>query len=271
MILKSIQSKSKIMQAACGCHIGKKRGNNEDNFYFDGKFMDSDNTGLAEILTKQISRLEGILDGYHFYAVFDGMGGGSYGEIASNLSAAAAKRFFEDENNMNLCDITPSLTQLCQNMNADVFQTGQNLGAYQMGSTIVSLFFYAGQVWVCNLGDSRCYRLRRAKMKRLSVDHTDEADVKAHGITGRKPYLTQYLGIDPEEMRIEPHIKSYPVENGDRFLLCCDGLTDMVSEQEICNMLAKYGSPEDCVKYLMGAALENGGRDNITIIVCQIG
>lgn len=268
-LIKSMQLK--VIAASCGCHVGKKRKNNEDNFYFNGKYLDSDNMGLGEILTKKTSLLEDVLGNYQFYAVFDGMGGGDYGEIASNIAAKTVKDFLQNEENINPADITPSLSHMCQIMNKNVFRTEMNLGASQMGSTLVSLFFYAGQVWVCNIGDSRCYRLRDGQMEQISMDHTDEAEMKAFGIKGRKPYLTQFLGVDPEEILLEPHVKSYRLEEGDTFLLCSDGLTDMVTEQEICNMLDRYENTENCVCHLIDAALEAGGRDNITVIVCQAG
>lgn len=262
------------VQAACGCNTGKRRKNNEDNFYFDGKYLDSENGGLAEILVKEGGRrsfLDGMLgeSPYEFYAVFDGMGGGDYGEVASNLAAITAEGCIKSGEKISLYDVSVSLQELCREMSRRIFQSGTNLGAAQMGSTITSLFFYAGQVWVCNVGDSRCYRLRNRKMEQLSVDHTDEEEMKIAGITGRKPYLTQYLGVDPSEMRIEPYVKRHELKRGDRFLLCSDGLTDMVSEQEICDMLAKYEDPEECTERLIQAALDGGGKDNITVIVYQ--
>ncbi len=256
--------------AACGCNIGKRRQNNEDNFYFNGEYLPSDNHGLSEILTLKESVPTGMEDAPLFFAVFDGMGGGDYGEIASNLSAATAAHFLESGDDINPVDITPSLARMCDRMNEEVFRSGENLGVYQMGSTAASLFFYAGQMWVCNLGDSRCYRVSGGQMQQLSVDHTDEAEMKAGNVTGRKPYLTQYLGIDPEEMRIEPYIESYPVRKGDCFLICSDGLTDMVEEQAICSVLLGEREPQVCVQTLINAALEAGGRDNITVIVCRI-
>lgn len=266
-LFKHVQSKR--IQAACGCHMGKKRKNNEDNFYFDGTCLNSDNTGMSEILTQETLLEEGKSGSCHYYAVFDGMGGGDYGEVASNIAAETAREFLSKEQNVNYCDITPTLQNMCQIMSRNIYEAGVNLGAVQMGSTVVSLFFYSGQVWVFNLGDSRCYRLRDNEMEQISLDHTDEADMKVFGITGRKPYLTQYLGVNPEEMRIEPHVKSYVLKKGDRFLLCSDGLTDMVSEQEICDILSEYEDLEICTGELMKAALDGGGRDNITVMVCQ--
>ena len=202
--------------------------------------------------------------------MFDGMGGGDYGEVASYTASKTTKEFLETGTNINPCDITPSLTKMCEVINQAVYEVGEKLGSSRMGSTLVGLYFHEGQAWVCNLGDSRCYLLRDGRMKQISEDHTDEEFMKENGITGRKPYLTQYLGIDPDEMTIVPSIKSYVLNRGDRFLICSDGVTDMVDDQTICNNLARYQDPDECVKALIQAALDGGGKDNITAIVLEV-
>ena len=249
------------LRAACGCHQGKKRNNNEDNLYFDGSYMNSDNSIEKTVLS---------LDDDGFFCVFDGMGGGDYGEVASYTASKTTKEFLETGTNINPCDITPSLTKMCEVVNQAVYEAGEKLGSSRMGSTLVGLYFHEGQAWVCNLGDSRCYFLRDGRMKQISEDHTDEEFMKENGITGRKPYLTQYLGIDPDEMTIVPSIKSYVLNRGDRFLICSDGVTDMVDDQTICNNLARYQDPDECVEALIQAALDGGGKDNITAIVLEV-
>lgn len=251
--------------AACGCNQGKKRNNNEDNFYFDGTYMNSDNHGLLDIYTKRLS-----IQNDSFFCVFDGMGGGDFGEVASYTAAKAAKDFLDVEKNINPCDITPSLEYMCQMINQAVFHVSENMGSTRMGSTLAGLYFHEGQVWVCNLGDSRCFSFRNGRMQLISQDHTDEEFMKENGITGRKPYLTQYLGIDPDEMTIVPSICSNYLKKGDRFLICSDGVTDMVEGQEICDLLSRYADPAECVEILIQAALDGGGKDNITAIVLYV-
>ena len=146
----------------------------------------------------------------------------------------------------------------------------QNVQKQQKLSVSLKKNFHAGQVWICNLGDSRGYLLRGGKLLQISQDHTDAAFMQENGITGRKPYLTQYLGIDPDEMMIEPYIKSYYLQEGDTFLICSDGVTDMVEEQEICRILAHNEDVGDCVDLLIQAALDGGGKDNITAIVVRM-
>ena len=102
-------------------------------------------------------------------------------------------------------------------MNRRIFEQGQSLNAYQMGTTLAALFWCGNKLWVCNIGDSRVFGLHGRRFLQLSVDHTDEAFLRERGITNRKPYLTQYLGMDPNEILLAPAIRKYHVAEGDRF------------------------------------------------------
>lgn len=258
------------IQAACGCSTGLRRSVNEDNFYFDGIYLDSENDGLEKVLARQINMPAGDTDDGVFFAVFDGMGGGQYGEIASNLAAVTAERFLSDKSNICRYDISPSLTEMCFAMNDEVYSSGEDLGASQMGSTLAGLYYFAGNVWSVNLGDSKCYLFRKGILYKLSVDHTDEESMRINGITGRKPYITQYLGVDRNEMRISPAISRNRPDTDDVFLITSDGLTDMVSETAIAQILASEKNPIKAAEILISEALANGGKDNITVILNRI-
>ena len=250
---------SRMIEAACLCNAGSKRSNNEDNFYFAGQYEDQEHLNMDEPLT-----IKEKLNGDMFFAVFDGMGGGDYGEVASYVAASSADRYFNSEE-MNPYDITVALEKLCLSINEEVFHKAEELDTYAMGTTMASLFFHEGYFWSCNIGDSRSYKVTDDQLVQLSVDHVDNFD-KFH----RKPMLTQYLGIDPEVLQIEPYVCSDEVKRGDTFLICSDGLTDMVEESEICEVLISGGSCEECASELVSKALENGGEDNITVIVIRI-
>ena len=135
-----------------------------------------------------------------------------------------------------------------------------------MGSTIAMLMFFGDQPYVCNLGDSRIYRFRDDELMQISEDHLEPVPPGS----GRKPRLVQHLGIFEEEMRLEPYIAKGALKRGDVFLLCSDGLTDMVSPAEICLILKETRSEKRAVERLIELALEHGGRDNTTVIVCRI-
>lgn len=251
--------------AACISNVGKKRAKNEDDFYIYGWNREKEN--ILKPLVFRRNKMDEAESPWQFYAVFDGMGGGNFGEVASQTAARGAKRFIEDATNIHPYDITVSLNSMCRDLNRMVFNAAKNLGTKTMGTTLVSLFFYQGMFWVCNLGDSKAFILRNGKLYQLSKDHTDELEMKKHNITGRKPSVTQYFGIDPAETELEPYIRSARTMKDDVFLICSDGLTDMVSIETIKNTIASSKGAKECATKLMKAALDNGGSDNITIIV----
>jgi protein phosphatase len=116
------------------------------------------------------------------------------------------------------------------------------------------------------VGDSRAYRLRDGEFLQLSVDHVEKRPGREH----RKAPLTQYLGFGSDEILLEPHIAKGMIKRDDLYLLCSDGLTDMLSNFEISDIMINNPEPETCVKKLIDAALEHGGRDNVTAIVCRL-
>lgn len=248
------------IEAACICNIGKIRKNNEDNFLFDGQSLDAINDGLKSPLTTQKELLREI----HF-AVFDGMGGENYGELASYAAADFLKNYSKTISEYFLPK-TRNLTNLCRKMNAAVVRKEKELLTERMGSTVVGLCFTRHYVYSYNLGDSRAYRLRAGILSQLSVDHVEKRD----GQKNKKAPLTQHLGIDPERYLLEPYIQMEKLQDGDTFLLCSDGLTDMLSDSEICEIISLNESVDISAQKLLDSALEKGGRDNVTVILCRV-
>jgi len=249
-----------IIEAACGCNKGKIRSNNEDNFYFDGKCLELVNEGL-----RNPALYEDFLKSRSLMAIFDGMGGEHFGDIAS---FTAAQKLLQTER--SLADyIIPErqyLERLTRQINDAVVAAANEYGTDRMGSTMVALFFSGKHVYSCNLGDSRAYRLRNGEFLQISYDHVETRSLSA----GRKAPLTQHLGINPEDMLIEPYIAKGRVYPGDQYLLCSDGLTDMLTNFEISDIMLSSEDAESCITRLIDVALEHGGRDNITAIICRI-
>jgi len=250
------------VEASCSCNRGKVRKNNEDNFYFDGRCLPRENNGLRHAITMRASlRKEQCL------AVFDGMGGENYGEYASFAAAECMK-----EKTANLEQyVVPEkvfLNDLCLAMNQAVNDMARAMRTRRMGSTVAALMFYQDFVYSCNVGDSRCYRYRNGVLLQLSEDHVDEYFVPSE--RRKKPALSQCLGISEDEFVIEPYIAKGEVKRGDRYLICSDGLTDMLTDKEISGMLDENLSMADCTEKFVLRALENGGHDNVTVIVCEI-
>lgn len=203
-----------------------------------------------------------------FVSVFDGMGGESYGEAAAYTAASTRANLpvCSDNDNCEEFLIKSSLA-----LNDAVVASAREHKTECMGTTSVELYFKDEVCWVSNVGDSRAYLYRDGLLRQLSVDHCDEsyARILPNGKKTKAP-LTQHLGIDPEVFVIEPAICRVPVTAGDRFLICSDGITDMLSDAEIAAVLSQNPDVQNCTAALLDAALENGGRDNITVIVCRV-
>ena len=246
------------LNASCLCNKGRVRNNNEDNFYFDERCLPETNDGLKHAVGMDRSlRKEAIV------AVFDGMGGENFGEAASFAAANEMKKvtrrlldFFFPEKRF--------LKDMCTKLNEAVLLRAKELCTTRMGTTMVALYFSHGYVYCCNLGDSRAYRLRDGEFLQISEDHVEKREGK------KKTPLTQHLGIDPEDFLIEPHIAKGELKRGDQYLLCSDGLTDMLTNLEIDEIMTQAENTEACVQSLVNTALEKGGKDNVTVIICRI-
>lgn len=250
------------LRAACGCDTGKIRSNNEDNFYFNGRGMSLDNMGLEAVLSGNFS-----LNTEHCFGVFDGMGGEEFGEMASFAAVDMLKRQMEEmipENGSPKAFLEVS----CDAMNEVVCAESVKMVSGRMGTTAAILLFVPEQVYVCNLGDSRIYRLRNKTLSQISCDHVEKFPAGMQ--VKRKPRLTQYLGIFPDEMMIEPQIAVGEVRKDDIYLICSDGITDMLTDGEICRCLKAHRSPIQIVRHLIDQALAAGGKDNITAIVISV-
>lgn len=247
-------------QAACGCNTGKKRRNNEDNFYFDGKCLEMDNNGLKNPVYWEDTLKNGLC-----FAIFDGMGGENFGEHAS-FAAARQMQLTEKKLKDFLIPEKRYLQRLTDQLNDAVVQMQEQLKTEKMGTTMVSLYFSGRYVYVCNVGDSRAYRLRDGEFLQLSADHVSNRP----GNEIRKAPLTQYLGLGSEDLQLEPHIAKGEISKGDMYLLCSDGLTDMLTNFEIADIMLSSTDADACAQALIHAALEQGGRDNVTVIVCKI-
>ena len=132
-----------------------------------------------------------------------------------------------------------------------------------MGTTAAVVLFEGRNVHICNIGDSKVFRYRDGQLLQLSKDHLCFAPF------GVKPALSQSLGIPPEKLRLEPFYMRTDCAEADMYLICSDGLTDMLTNEEIQAVLSS-NSATPTVTRLLELALRNGGKDNITIILCKI-
>lgn len=247
------------LQFACMCSVGKRRLNNEDNFFCAGTFLPAVNDGLKNIITGEVE----LTNVPEAYAVFDGMGGEKNGEIAAFLAADCFNRCLEEQN-VALKDPVDFLNTVSYEMNEAVCAYSLSNERISMGSTAAVLYFFNKEVFVCNVGDSRIYRLSEDDFSQITKDHT----VKIPGKI--KTPLLQYLGVYPSDMKIEPYIAKGLLRAGDCYLCCSDGLTDMVEDKVISNILKGKESLETKMEQLIDVAFNNGGVDNITILLCKV-
>ena len=197
-------------------------------------------------------------------AVFDGMGGESCGEVAAFLASEEFGKFYNTNKRM-LRDMPEDFIEgVCKSMNQAVCRYGTDNHIQSMGSTMAMILFTPESMFACNLGDSRIYLLGDEKMRQVSMDH-----VLGRNIVGKAP-LTQYLGLPEEVQMLEPSVAEIEHKEGYRYLLCSDGVTDMLSDKEIEEILSEDGKLSEIVNRLLESALQKGGRDNVTIVLCEV-
>ena len=247
------------IEYAYTCHIGKIRNNNEDNFWCCGDSLEAQNQGMSHIRSGYMKQSE-----YPLLAVFDGMGGESCGEMAAFLAAEACGQHFKTAKDGIRNDPEEFLNEICESMNQAICDYGRTNKINSMGTTAALLAFAEDAVYSCNLGDSRIYKSDREKFYQISQDH-----VLGRSLFGKAP-LTQYLGMEEENLQLEPSISRQEIKIGDRFLLCSDGITDMLSDGEIADILSRDIPVAKTVEILVDRALKKGGRDNITVVLCEI-
>lgn len=255
------------------CFQGLVRKNNEDNFWCDSRYLESENHGLEELFF-------GVLDRESFpaFAVFDGMGGEECGEVAAYLATDTFGRGLKENYCLASADVceenenskektirgTERIRVLCQDMNDEICRYASEHGIHSMGSTAALLFFLDSGVYAANVGDSSIFCFQDHRLKKVSLDHVCASPLY------RKPPLTQYLGIPSEEMLLSPHIQKLDSFDGTLFLLCSDGLTDLFKEEEIEEILDNAESVYQAVDFLKKETLRRGALDNTTMILCRI-
>lgn len=237
---------------SCLSHIGNARRINQDNFACDGRCMKPRDAAFLPPLCGTKKSRENAL-----FGIFDGLGGESCGEMAAYIAAKDACELKKDKKS------PADLARFCRRANADICSYAATHEISTMGTTVAMIAFSRNRITLCNIGDSKIFRLRDGQSEQLSEDHVA---VAAFGV---KPPLSQNLGIPPDELIIEPYFARQTYRDGDIYLICSDGLTDMVTTERITEILTSEPF-EHAVTQLLAEALANGGKDNTTIILCKL-
>jgi PPM family protein phosphatase len=205
------------------------------------------------------------------FAVADGMGGAQAGEVASRIAARAFERAPES-------DEAPEsrLEAIALDANREIHDVAQrDSSTAGMGTTLTAALVDGDEVAIGHVGDSRAYVLRGGELKRLTKDHSLVEELRRQGrLTEeeaeehpQRSIITRALGPEPE---VEVDTMTFPAKAGDVFLLCSDGLTTMVSEEEIRRILTEARTLRSAVNKLIDAANSGGGRDNITAVAFRL-
>ena len=253
-----------MLHSAAVTDMGRVRQNNEDNYYLCGAFRQNTDS-RCQLDTDDAPR------DHYLFSVCDGMGGEQLGELASLIAVSALDEYRQD--------FDASVDAYVRKANKRICAEIEKNGGARIGTTFAALSVTGEAARAYNIGDSRVYLLRDGVLTQLSEDHTQVQRLFRQGIITAEQMrthperhkLTQHMGIFPEEMIIEP-FTAPPVTTRpeDRFLLCSDGLTDMLTDEEIAALLTEGKTPENCVDALVTAALNNGGRDNVTVVVAEV-
>ena len=241
--------------------VGKRREKNEDRFL--------------------------INEDLNLYVVADGMGGHLGGDFASNLAVTTVDEIVgiieKDPDNYFQNNTVPFkngefqayLRYSIQQASLRIYeQANQNSALHGMGTTTVALLFRDGKVYVANVGDSRAYRIRDNNIDQITKDHSlvgeqvragilSESDAKGHRL---KNIITRSVGF---QEGVDSDIDIKAVRRGDKFLLCSDGLSNLVKNDEIRDVVGG-NSLEDACRRLIDVANERGGDDNITVVLTEV-
>lgn len=208
------------------------------------------------------------------YVVCDGMGGAAAGEVASSIAVDEFLRILSERKPSS--DLRKTAEDAVAVANQAIHSRAQrNYKLSGMGTTLVALLAEVNRVWVLNIGDSRCYRLRGERMEQITLDHSlVEEQVRMGRMTraeaARSPLrnvITRALGT---QARVTPDCFSMEAEPGDLFLLCSDGLTRELSDSMIQFHISHERPLEDRCERLIEAAKKAGGHDNITCLLVQV-
>ncbi|MES2189998.1 MAG: Stp1/IreP family PP2C-type Ser/Thr phosphatase [Pseudomonadota bacterium] len=210
----------------------------------------------------------------------DGMGGYNAGEIASGMAVAFIKsemgRWLSQAGlHANVKEVRRAMEICVENANHSIFNAANSNPQYTgMGTTLVVGVFQDDRLMLGHIGDSRCYRLRGTEFQQITKDHSLlQEQIDAGLITPEqaltslnKNLVTRALGVEDTVM---VEVNEHRVEDGDVYLMCSDGLSDMVNNAVISGIMQGDGSLEQKAKQLIAAANEAGGRDNISVLLAQ--
>jgi protein phosphatase len=262
---------------------GHVRPGNEDHFYVArfGRFLERLCTNVPE------DELPPRFDETGYAAIVaDGIGGSAAGEVASKLAITTLINLVLGTPDWILRLDGDSLPQKIEQRFRERFdqiravmadQADADPALHGFGTTMIMALSLGRELFVIHLGDSRAYLLRQHRLHRLTRDHTMAQEMADVGLLSAREaatsrlrhVLTRALGAQAEDA--EPDVQEVTLQDGDCLLLCSDGLTDMVTDEDIVRVLAEAATAEQACRRLVEEALAAGGKDNVTAVVARYG
>jgi PPM family protein phosphatase len=217
----------------------------------------------------------------------DGMGGYKSGEVASGIAVRTLMGLIKEaveRQDLTVQDPETGLSRpgillrdAIQRANKIIYQTARTQPNCEgMGTTVVAGLFFDDKITIAHVGDSRMYRLRGERLEQVTQDHSLMQELVARGFytaeeaarAAAKNFVTRALGVEPQ---VEVEVTEIPVSRDDLFLLCSDGLSDMVEDDDIQLTISTFGANlETLAKQLVLLSNENGGRDNISVVLARV-
>ena len=277
-VLPPVSSQVRIEVSALS-HAGHRRENNEDQFFV---------TKMSRALETMLTSLppgdvpERVEEVNYVFVLADGMGGHAAGELASRLAITTLVSLALDipdwilklDSETAPAELERRARDIVRQVGSAIFKKGREDAALKgMGSTLTAARSLGRDLLIAHVGDSRAYLFRAGGLHRLTKDHTvaqmlvdsgrlDAGDMPSSRL---RHVLTNALGGSSEHVDVD--VDLLHLEDGDRLLLCSDGLTDLVDDDTIAQTLAESASSADACAHLVQCALDRGGRDNVTVIV----
>ena len=259
--------------AAVVCHKGCERPNNEDSFFFNGDYMPLKEMDKGACIAESFQALPQL------YAVCYGMGGIQRGERASFLAVRRLAALLNDAPRRGMKDAIERYA--CETSDL-ICHDARKSRAENEGTTLAMLAFLKDAAYVANVGDSRVYRLRGRALERLTQDHSlinEQRMAGALQITDeqarkhrRGNVITRFLGMhaDARPQGELAYQGRHTMAAGDRYLICSDGIWDLMSNVQIADVLCGTKDALSAARALVACALEMGGKDNATALVIDL-
>ena len=229
-------------------------------------------TGRTDVGRQRTANEDSLVVRPPMFAVADGMGGAKAGEVASALAVEAVKNAGDSNE-----PVEEQLAAIVRSANRRIYDLAvADESRRGMGTTLTLVKVHDGEVSIAHVGDSRAYRMRDSELSQLTRDHSLVAELERSGqITAeaaehhpQRSIITRALGPEPD---VEVDTYTLGGRDGDLFLICSDGLTSMISDDEVTSILRSAASLDEAAEALVLAANQSGGKDNITVILFRLG